>query len=723
MAIGQSTLLKQSLSSLWSAGVCAGLTDEQLLDRFLHSPGQAAEAAFEAIVARHGPMVLRVCRDLLADSNDSDDAFQATFLALVRSAASIRDRNSLASWLYGAARRVALRARADAARRRQIERLGARPAASDPGETGKEQVDPALLEEVDRLPFNFRAPIVLCYFEGSTHEGAARQLGWPVGTVRGRLARARDLLRARLTRRGLTVPSALIGAGLVASEARAALPVVLARATVQSALAITAHPAAEVSARVAAWTESGLPTASFVRWNVGVGLIVLLGAIGLGLVAIPGPTAAPGPEKAGRQDAPTRSAHVDQTAIQGTWSKMDGSTWFVGGIAQPPKRYKYIWSVSADTITTTDDEGFASEIYRYTLDPTATPKTIEMNSLNQGFTLHGIYRLEGDSLTVCFGHERPNEFKEGPAQILITLPRESRTPVKLNTEYPTAPGCYWAWAPAGDLPSSMANSSGISAIIKKDQKGALVVTLAAVSRIVAGKPDRQYRPVAFDRQKNRYLFGPDEGGLNSTVLREFALEHNEFRLQPGRLAYDQVDRLGIEVVPAEVLRAEREAASAVAMKKAREAGIEILPRPEVGKPFEFALPASDGKSLSSSGLKGKVVLIDCWATWCTPCMAKMPELKALHAQHHAAGLELIGVNFDHDQGRKNISAVVRKLGLTWPHFLVPDDEQQRNLWEEATGIDTLPRLLLIDRDGILRWDGGPDQFQEQVTKLFAATKR
>ena len=275
-------------------------------------------------------------------------------------------------------------------------------------------------------------------------------------------------------------------------------------------------------------------------------------------------------------------------------------------------------------------------------------------------------------------------------------------------------------APSGALPASVATSGGLSIIINKDLSGALVMTLASVSRIVDGKPEREYRPVAFDKQKKRYLFGPADGAWTSTApFRDIALAHNEYRLPREQLPYDQVDRLGIEVVPAEVRRATKAAAGVVARKKAHEAGIEILPRPEVGKPFVFSLTSSDGKPLASSSFKGKVVLIDCWATWCTPCMAKMPELKALYARHHAEGLEVIGVNFDQDKQRKDTSATIQRLGLPWPEFFVPDAEHGGELWEKATGITALPRLLLIDRDGILRWDGGPGELQAQVARMFA----
>src|SRR5262249_48128930 len=153
-----------------------------------------------ALVRRHGPLVLGVCRRVLRDRHAAEDAFQATFLILLRRARSLDRRGSVASWLYTVAYHVALRARADAARRPPP----ARPVPQPP-EAGWADLQPVLDEELGRLPDSYRAVVVLCYLEGKTNVEAARLLGWPVGTVKGRLARARDLLRARLTRRGITL--------------------------------------------------------------------------------------------------------------------------------------------------------------------------------------------------------------------------------------------------------------------------------------------------------------------------------------------------------------------------------------------------------------------------------------------------------------------------------------------------------------------------------------
>jgi RNA polymerase sigma factor (sigma-70 family) len=194
-----------------------GLPDEELLDQFLGPDGTAAEDAFLALVRRHGPMVRGVCRRTLDQLHDAEDAFQATFLVLARKAGRIRHRRALGRWLYRVAYRIAACSRTDSTRRCTHEGQGARMSAVTPGP----EHDPAwgelrlvLHEEVDRLPATYRSAVVLCYLEELTNEEAAALLRWPVGTVKSRLARARELLRARLIRRGLAFSAVFLAACL-----------------------------------------------------------------------------------------------------------------------------------------------------------------------------------------------------------------------------------------------------------------------------------------------------------------------------------------------------------------------------------------------------------------------------------------------------------------------------------------------------------------------------
>src|SRR4051794_30206457 len=206
--------------------------DEQLLDLFVN---RSDPGAFRALVARHGPMVLRVCRSVLRDPHDAEDAFQATFLVLVRRAGSLWARDSLGPWLHQVAHRTASRARSVAARRRRHEARGAELMARSTHEDGRDDLGGVVHEEVGRLPERYRAAVVLCLLEGLTPEQAARYLRCPVGTVQSRLARGREQLRGRLTRRGLTVPAGLLAVGGARSGASAAVPAALANSTIRAA--------------------------------------------------------------------------------------------------------------------------------------------------------------------------------------------------------------------------------------------------------------------------------------------------------------------------------------------------------------------------------------------------------------------------------------------------------------------------------------------------------
>jgi polysaccharide export outer membrane protein len=198
----------RDMHTLFDAGTASGLSDRQLLERFAGGRDGSSDSAFEVLVQRHGPMVMRVCRSTLGQEQaDAHDAFQATFLVLVRKSKSIRRLDSVGSWLFGVASRVARRARVEAARRRAAERQGGLrlAATAEHGADAAERQDlgELLQAEVDRLPDHLRAVMVLCYWEGLTHEQAAARLGCPLGTVRSRIARARTLLHRRLSRRGL----------------------------------------------------------------------------------------------------------------------------------------------------------------------------------------------------------------------------------------------------------------------------------------------------------------------------------------------------------------------------------------------------------------------------------------------------------------------------------------------------------------------------------------
>jgi RNA polymerase sigma factor (sigma-70 family) len=212
-----SSLIKQ-IDTLFTAGTATGWSDGQLLERFIARRDQIAEAAFAALVDRHGPMVLRVCRQVLGDEHDAQDASQATFMVLARRAASISRRESVGAWLHGVALRVAAKARLASARRRAHERRGGEMTAACEldarlDKEGDSERWRELHDELNRLPERFRIPLVLCHLEGLTQEQAAGQLRWPLGTLQSRLARGRTKLKARLTRRGLGLPFGLLDPG------------------------------------------------------------------------------------------------------------------------------------------------------------------------------------------------------------------------------------------------------------------------------------------------------------------------------------------------------------------------------------------------------------------------------------------------------------------------------------------------------------------------------
>src|SRR5262245_30364314 len=263
-----------------------GASDGRLVERFAL---QNDQAAFDALMQRHGPMVLSVCRRVLRHTQDVEDTFQATFLVLVRDAGSIRNRESVASWLYNVAYHLALRLRADDEGRARLERReDTRGAVPPEVEAAWRELQAVLDEELARLPEKYRAPLVLCYLEGKTHEEAARELRWPTGTVKGRLARARELLSRRLTRRGLGPSVGSFAVVLAANTPSAAVPApLLAMARNAVLLGAVGRAAGAASPRVVGLVD-GHARAMFLAKLKSAGAVVLMASLlagGAGLLA------------------------------------------------------------------------------------------------------------------------------------------------------------------------------------------------------------------------------------------------------------------------------------------------------------------------------------------------------------------------------------------------------------------------------------------------------
>jgi RNA polymerase sigma factor (sigma-70 family) len=261
------------------------LRDDELLARFFQ---QQQDAAFSALVERYGPMVYNVCRRILGDSPDAEDAFQATFLVLVRKGSGLRDPGRLANWLYGVAYRSARKVRTQRALHARSQRWASIPSSSsEVRDMTYEELHAILDEEISQLPEKYALPLVLCYLEGKTNAQAAAALGWPEGSMSRRLSRARELLRGRLARRGLALSAALLAASLarpavasvpgelMASTVRAGSLVARGTAVAEVVSPATAHIVEEVLLGMSVFSRVSIPAA------VVLGVLLTAGTAGM----------------------------------------------------------------------------------------------------------------------------------------------------------------------------------------------------------------------------------------------------------------------------------------------------------------------------------------------------------------------------------------------------------------------------------------------------------
>jgi RNA polymerase sigma factor (sigma-70 family) len=275
-----------------------GEIDGDLLRRFVAAQDRHA---FETLVRRHGPLVLGVCRRVLRQEQDAEDAFQATFLILARKAASVCDAAAVVSWLHGVAERTARAAKRTADRRHAYETRARVAPPSDPStEAAWREVQAALDDEIGRLPDRLRSPFLLCHLEGQSRAEAARQLGLAEGTVWNRLARARKLLRGRLARRGITPTAVPCLVGIARSAGTEPLPPGLSSSTTRAAAALAQGRAGGVSATVDALVEGGVRTVASARSRAVLGLAITASLLAAGAAVLTLPT--PTPDSVAKED-------------------------------------------------------------------------------------------------------------------------------------------------------------------------------------------------------------------------------------------------------------------------------------------------------------------------------------------------------------------------------------------------------------------------------------
>jgi RNA polymerase sigma factor (sigma-70 family) len=486
---------------LWGEGTLAGRSDSQLLAAFLT---RRDETAFAALVARHGPMVLGTCRAVLKNSDEAEDAFQATFLVLARKGGSVRGRDALGGWLHRVAYRAAVQAGRAAARRRKEERRAAEMrAALSYRDESNDDLRALIHAEVERLPGSLRLPVVLCDLEGLSREQAAQELHWSEGTLRGRLARGRDRLRARLVRRGMTLSVGTLASAMSREATAAAVPQAWAAAAVRVASASLAGEA--VSGTVAVLAGRVIHSLIPVRLIAAAGATLILGAVAWSSAGRFGPAGNPP-----REANPPIAANLGPAPADGPKTLPEGTVTYQGRVLGPDG--KAVEGARLRMGTASDPAG---------------PPTVRARSGADGRFRFEVAKAE-------FG--RPTDVKDPWRYALVVV---------------SADGFGPNWASHGGVPVREDDPAGDGLTIQLVERGEPIVgrVLDLQGRPVAGATVRLERLEATESgDLTPYLKAYKIGEMNSEILLSKILFEPALAGLPTTVTADASGRFRIEGV-------------------------------------------------------------------------------------------------------------------------------------------------------------------------------
>jgi len=706
-------LYDRSFRVLFAGGSIAVRSDADLIRLFLAGRGEAAESAFEALVARHGPMVLGICRRILRDEHAAEDAFQAVFLILARNARSVRVDDSLGRWLYGVTRRVAVRAKGLATREIPAPAVPRGHPADPAAEAVRAEARHLIGQEVARLPRKYREAVALCHLDRLTHDEAAEALGLPVGTVRSRLSRARDLLRSRLVRRGLA-PAAL-ASWPGAAPSSAGVPRALLESTLRSTGSVasaTTSPAVLALADHALWSL-------WMTKAIGAGaLLAALGCLTGGAIVLArgdGPTkvsiraTAPGPGEGSAAPRPP-SLEEDYRKIVAEFDEANARAHRAASTAKTPFEG---WKTSQEL--SPDEADYARRIVDLAAAHPREPATRDALI----WVIYQPSRSDGGA----YG----DEFARA-VNLLVTHhaddPEVARVGLGLENNISRRRDAF--------VEGIYANARGREA--RGLARLAMAGYLEKKALFVASAREHPGRSLA------HYQSYDDHGNL---VEKTIALSNEEegYRVHQRMLDPDFVrresERLYEEVIADYADVPCVTTAYRVLERKARETPSATIADPEkkaamirterllsttrpptlgqvaagrldeirnlavgkVGPDFEGV--GVDGKPLKLSDYRGKVVVMVYWFSTCGPCLREIPRERELAAKMKGRPFTLLGIVTDGrgEEARK----IIESEGITWPNLVGGGD-----VVAERYHVRSNPSYFVLDADGVIRSKGHID---------------